>query len=128
MANNLSSGFKAYLYRDLLIALRDRGDLSKPLMFFLLVAVMVPLAIAPEANKLSAIAPGLIWILALLATLLSVERLFSEDYADGSLEQLLISPNMLMMPILGKITAHWLVIGLPLTLLSPVKAGLVATQ
>jgi len=122
MANNLSGGFKAYLYRDLLIALRDRGDLSKPLMFFLLVAVMVPLAIAPEANKLSAIAPGLIWILALLATLLSVERLFSEDYADGSLEQLLISPNMLMMPILGKITAHWLVIGLTLTLLSPVIA------
>ena len=122
MANNLSGGFKAYLYRDLLIALRDRGDLSKPLMFFLLVAVMVPLAIAPEANKLSAIAPGLIWILALLATLLSIERLFSEDYADGSLEQLLISPNMLMMPILGKITAHWLVIGLPLTLLSPVIA------
>ena len=122
MGNNLSGGFKAYLYRDLLLALRDRSDLSKPLMFFLLVAVMVPLAIAPEASKLSAIAPGLIWILALLATLLSVEHLFSEDYADGSLEQLLISPNMLMMPILGKITAHWLVIGLPLTLLSPVIA------
>ena len=122
MSHNLSGGFKAYLYRDLLLALRVKGDLSKPLMFFLLVAVMVPLAIAPEASKLSAIAPGLIWILALLATLLSIERLFSEDYADGSLEQLLISPNMLMMPILGKITAHWLVIGLPLTLLSPVIA------
>lgn len=122
MTHNLSGGFKAYLYRDLLLALRDKGDLTKPLMFFLIVAVMVPLAVAPEAQKLSAIAPGLIWILALLATLLSVERLFSEDYADGSLEQLLISPNMLMMPILGKVTAHWLVIGLPLTLLSPVMA------
>lgn len=122
MSHNLSGGFKAYLYRDLLLALRDKGDLTKPLMFFLIVAVMVPLAVAPEAQKLSAIAPGLIWILALLATLLSVERLFSEDYADGSLEQLLISPNMLMMPILGKVTAHWLVIGLPLTLLSPVMA------
>lgn len=122
MANNLSGGFKAYLYRDLLLGIRNRGDLSKPLMFFLLVAIMVPLAIAPEASKLAAIAPGLIWILALLATLLSIERLFSEDYADGSLEQLLISPNMLMMPLLGKITAHWLVIGLPLTMLSPVIA------
>jgi heme exporter protein B len=122
MSHNLSGGFKAYLYRDLLLALRDKGDLTKPLIFFLIVAVMVPLAVAPEAQKLSAIAPGLIWILALLATLLSVERLFSEDYADGSLEQLLISPNMLMMPILGKVTAHWLVIGLPLTLLSPVMA------
>lgn len=122
MSHNFSCGFKAYLYRDLLLALRDKGDLTKPLMFFLIVAVMVPLAVAPEAQKLSAIAPGLIWILALLATLLSVERLFSEDYADGSLEQLLISPNMLMMPILGKVTAHWLVIGLPITLLSPVMA------
>jgi heme exporter protein B len=122
MSHNLSGGFKAYLYRDLLLALRDKGDLTKPLIFFLIVAVMVPLAVAPEAQKLSAIAPGLIWILALLATLLSVERLFSEDYADGSLEQLLISPNMLIMPILGKVTAHWLVIGLPLTLLSPVMA------
>jgi heme exporter protein B len=122
MTHNLSGGFKAYLHRDLLLALRDKGDLTKPLIFFLIVAVMVPLAVAPEAKKLSAIAPGLIWILALLATLLSVERLFSEDYADGSLEQLLISPNMLIMPILGKVTAHWLVIGLPLTLLSPVMA------
>jgi heme exporter protein B len=122
MANYLSGGFRSYLYRDLLLAIRDRGDLSKPLMFFLLVAIMVPLAIAPEASKLSTIAPGLIWILALLATLLSIERLFSEDYADGSLEQLLINPNMLIMPILGKVTAHWLVIGLPLTILSPVIA------
>ena len=122
MANYLSGGFRSYLYRDLLLAIRDRGDLSKPLMFFLLVAIMVPLAIAPEASKLATIAPGLIWILALLATLLSIERLFSEDYADGSLEQLLINPNMLIMPILGKVTAHWLVIGLPLTILSPVIA------
>ena len=81
---------------------------------------MLPLAIAPESQRLAQLAPGIIWIFAVLATLLSVERLFSDDLQDGSLEQMLISPNLIIMPILGKIAAHWLMIGLPLTLLSPV--------
>ena len=120
MYNYLSAGFMAYLRRDLLLGIRKKSDLVKPLIFFLLVSALVPLAIAPEAERLSQLAPGIIWIFAVLATLLSVERLFSDDLQDGSLEQMLMSPNLLIMPILGKITAHWVVIGLPLTLLSPV--------
>jgi heme exporter protein B len=120
MHNYLSAGFVAYLSRDLLLGIRNKTDLIKPLIFFLLVSALVPLAIAPEAERLAQLAPGIIWIFAVLATLLSVERLFSDDLQDGSLEQMLMSPNLLIMPILGKVTAHWMVIGLPLTMLSPV--------
>ena len=120
MHNYLSAGFMAYLTRDLLLGIRNKTDLVKPLIFFLLVSALVPLSIAPEAEPLAQLAPGMIWIFAVLATLLSVERLFSDDLQDGSLEQMLMSPNLLIMPILGKITAHWVMIGLPLTLLSPV--------
>jgi heme exporter protein B len=119
MYNYLSAGFMAYLTRDLLLGIRNKTDLVKPLIFFLLVSALVPLAIAPEVDRLSQLAPGIIWIFAVLATLLSVERLFSDDLQDGSLEQMLMSPNLMIMPILGKITAHWVMIGLPLTLLSP---------
>ena len=120
MYNYLSGGFLAYLNRDLLLGIRNKSDLIKPLIFFLLVSVLVPLTIAPEADRLAELAPGIIWIFAVLATLLSVERLFSDDLQDGSLEQMLMSPNLLIFPILGKVTAHWLMIGLPLALLSPV--------
>lgn len=120
MQNYLSGGFAAYLQRDLLIGVRNKTDLIRPLVFFLLVSALVPLAIAPEAERLAQLAPGIIWIFAVLASLLSVEHLFSDDLQDGSLEQMLMSPNLLIMPILGKIAAHWLMIGLPLTLLSPV--------
>jgi heme exporter protein B len=120
MHNYLSAGFVAYLSRDLLLGIRNKTDLIKPLIFFLLVSALVPLAIAPEAERLAQLAPGIIWIFAVLATLLSVERLFSDDLQDGSLEQMLMSPNLLIMPILGKVTAHWMMIGLPLTMLSPV--------
>ena len=120
MYNYLSGGFLAYLNSDLLLGIRNKSDLIKPLIFFLLISVLVPLAIAPEADRLAELAPGIIWIFAVLATLLSVERLFSDDLQDGSLEQMLMSPNLLIFPILGKVTAHWLMIGLPLALLSPV--------
>ena len=116
---NVTGGFRDHLWRDLLLAYRRRGDLVKPLMFFLMVSTLVPLAIAPEPERLAKLAPGMIWIMALLATLLSIESLFSDDFRDGSLEQMLISPDLLVMPVLGKMTAHWLVIGVPLTLISP---------
>ena len=116
---NMTGGFRDHLWRDLLLAYRRRGDLVKPLMFFLMVSTLVPLAIAPEPERLAKLAPGMIWIMALLATLLSIESLFSDDFRDGSLEQMLISPDLLVMPVLGKMTAHWLVIGVPLTLISP---------
>lgn len=119
MSNVVSGGFKAYLYRDILLSLRRSSDLARPLVFFLIVSTLIPLGVTPDAKTLALLAPGLIWIMALLATLLSMDRLFSEDYQDGTLQQMLISPNLLIMPILGKVTAHWLVIGLPLALISP---------
>ena len=82
-------------------------------------ATFVPLGITPDAELLKNIAPGIIWVMALLATLLSADSLFASDYQDGSLEQMLISPQLLVMPVLGKVAAHWLTTGLPLTLVSP---------
>jgi heme exporter protein B len=115
----MSSGFSDYLRRDLLLAFRRRGEAASPLVFFIMVSTLVPLGITPESARLAEIAPGIIWVMALLATLLSTDGLFASDYQDGSLEQLLISPQVLAMPVLGKITAHWMVTGLPLTLASP---------
>ena len=112
-------GFIAYLRRDLLLAYRRRGEAASPLVFFLLVATLIPLGVSPDSAQLTQLAPGMIWVMALLATLLSTEGLFAADYHDGSLEQMLISPQLLAMPVLGKVTAHWLVTGLPLTLVSP---------
>ena len=115
----MASGFAAYLRRDLLLAYRRRGEAASPLIFFVMVSTLIPLGITPESARLAEIAPGIIWVMALLATLLSTDSLFASDYQDGSLEQLLISPQLLAMPVLGKITAHWMVTGLPLTLASP---------
>ena len=115
----MASGFSDYLRRDLLLAYRRRGEAASPLVFFIMVSTLIPLGISPESARLAEIAPGIIWVMALLATLLSTDGLFASDYQDGSLEQLLISPQMLAMPVLGKITAHWMVTGLPLTLASP---------
>ncbi len=114
-----SQGFAGYLRRDLLLAYRRRGEVASPLIFFVLVSTLIPLGISPDSARLAELAPGIIWVMALLATLLSTETLFASDYQDGSLEQLLISPQLLALPLLGKILAHWLVTGLPLTLVSP---------
>jgi heme exporter protein B len=84
-----------------------------------MVSTLIPLGITPESARLAEIAPGIIWVMALLATLLSIDAIFANDYQDGSLEQLLISPHLLAMPVLGKTAAHWMVTGLPLTLASP---------
>ncbi|MAY69810.1 MAG: heme exporter protein CcmB [Porticoccaceae bacterium] len=115
-------GFSAYFRRDLLLAYRRRGEVASPVIFFVMVATLIPLGVTPEPDSLKEMAPGIIWVMALLATLLSVEGLFVSDYKDGSLEQLLISPNLLVMPIFGKVTAHWITTGLPLTLASPLIA------
>jgi heme exporter protein B len=119
MTNLHSGGFKAHFCMDLLLLIRRRSDLARPLIFFLIISTLIPLGIAPDPQLLVKLAPGLIWIMSLLATLLSVDSLFGEDFQDGTLQQILISPNLLFMPVLGKVTAHWLVMGLPLTLLSP---------
>ena len=112
-------GFTAYLKRDLLLSYRRLGEAASPLMFFLLVSILLPLGVSPDPGRLAELAPGMIWVMALLATLLSTEGLFATDHQDGSLEQMLIAPQLLALPVLGKVTAHWLVTGLPLTMVSP---------
>jgi len=111
--------FFATLRRDLLLAYRNRGELFNPLIFFLIVITMVPLGISPDPLMLAKIAPGMIWVVSLLATLLSMDALFKSDFDDGTLEQYLISPQPLYLVVLAKVLVHWLVTGLPLTLLAP---------
>jgi heme exporter protein B len=109
----------ALLKRDLLISFRSRGELLNPLMFFLMVASLFPLAVTPDPKFLGQIAAGVIWVGALLATLLSLDLLFKSDYEDGSLEQMLLSPQPTLLLVLVKVCVHWLVAGLPLTLIAP---------
>lgn len=113
----------AVIARDLRLALRSHGDWLNPLSFFLMVVALFPLAISPEPRQLALMAPGIVWIAALLAVLLSMDSLFRSDLDDGSLEQLLLAPAPLPLVVLGKVFAHWLQTGFCLTLLSPV-AGL----
>lgn len=112
----------ALLARDLRLALRQSGDWLMPLGFFLLVVTLFPLAITPEPKKLAAMAPGVIWVGALLAMLLSLDSLFRQDLDDGSLEQLLVAPAPLPLLVLAKVAAHWLQTGFCLVLLAPVAA------
>ena len=112
--------FSTILRRDLLLACRHRGEIANPVIFFFIVVTLVPLGLTPEASRLAEIAPGILWVMALLASLLSVEGLFQSDYRDGTLEQLLITPQPLYLMVLAKVLAHWLITGLPLTLLAPI--------
>jgi heme exporter protein B len=96
--------------------------LANPLLFFVMVVTLFPLAVGAQPNLLQAMAPGVIWVAALLAALLSLDNLFRSDFEDGSLEQLLLSPHSLSILVLGKILAHWLVTGLPLLLVAPLLA------
>jgi heme exporter protein B len=105
--------------RDLLLVFRHKGEVMNPLVFFLIAISMIPLGIGPEAAVLMRIAPGIIWVMALLATLLSLDNLFRSDFDDGSLEQLLIAPYPLFFSVLAKVCVHWLATGLPLTLIAP---------
>ena len=107
---------------ELRVAFRHRSELLNPLWFFLIVITLFPLGIGPEPQMLARIAPGVVWVAALLASLLALERLFRDDLQDGSLEQLMLMPVPLPLAVLGKILAHWLVAGLPLLLLSPLAA------
>lgn len=116
---SLGKALAVTLRRDLLLAYRNRGELLNPILFFLLVSVLIPLGVSPEPEVLSMLAPGIIWVMALLATLLSMDSLFRGDFDDGALEQLLVSPHPLYLMVLTKILVHWLVTGLPLTLVSP---------
>lgn len=117
-------GFLGILARDLRLAFRSRGELLHPLFFLLLVVTLFPLAVGASPDTLRTIAPGVIWVAALLAALLSLERLLRGDFDDGTLEQLALAPQPLSLLMLAKILAHWLVAGLPIALVSPVLAVL----
>ncbi len=109
----------ALIQRDLLLAYRRRSELATPLIFFVMVTGLFPLALSPEPALLRTLAPGVVWVAALLAGLIGQESLFKSDYEDGSLEQLLLSPAPLEFVVLLRVFTHWLVTGLPLVILSP---------
>jgi heme exporter protein B len=109
--------------RDLRVALRTKGELGVQLLFYVIVVTLFPLATAPDRALLATLAPGVLWVAALLASLLSLPRLFAGDFADGTLEQLALSPYPLAALVSGKIAAHWLTTGLPVALLAPFLAG-----
>lgn len=106
--------------RDLLLAMRRRADVLTTLVFFVMVASLFPLGVGPEPEMLRKMASGVVWVAALLASMLSLPRMFSADYLDGTLEQMLLAPQSLSALVLGKIVAHWMLSGLPLVLIAPV--------
>lgn len=112
--------FRALVRRDLLLAMRRRADVATTLVFFVIVVSLFPLGVGPEMETLRRIAPGVVWVAALLASMLALGRLFSADYADGTLEQMLLAPQPLGLLVAAKVAAHWLVSGLPLVLIAPV--------
>jgi heme exporter protein B len=116
------SFFLAALRRDLLLTFRRRNDIINPLAFFLMVGILFPLGVSPEASFLAQLAPGVIWVAALLASLLSVDGIFRSDFDDGSLEQMLVSPRPLLLIVLAKVVNHWLISGFCLALTSPILA------
>ncbi|TKB67534.1 MAG: heme exporter protein CcmB [Nitrospira sp.] len=105
--------------RDLLLAMRRRSDAAMSVFFLVIVASLFPLGVGPEPAVLKTIGPGVLWVAALLACLLSLSRVFTADYVDGSLEQMVLVPQPLAVLVAGKVFAHWLISGLPVVLLSP---------
>jgi heme exporter protein B len=108
--------------RDLLVVMRHPAEMVNPLVFFVLVVSLFPMGVSPEAKLLSQTAAGVVWVAALLATLLSLDLLFKQDFADGSLEQLLMAPQPAWSLVMAKVMVHWLISGLPLVVLSPLVA------
>ena len=114
--------FLQVIRRELVTAFRRKSDILNPLWFFIIVITLFPLGIGPEPNLLLRIAPGVIWVAALLSALLSMERLFRDDFLDGSLEQLMLTTTPLGVIVTAKVAAHWLLTGLPILLVSPLLA------
>ena len=106
--------------RDLMLAMRRRADVLTTLIFFVMVVSLFPLGVGPELDMLRKMAAGVVWVAALLASMLSLGRMFLADYLDGTLEQMLLAPQSLSVLVLGKILAHWMLSGLPLVLMAPV--------
>lgn len=118
----LWQGFIAVVRRDILLAWKRPGDMLNPLFFFAMVSTLFPLAVGPSPEQLQFSGPGVVWVAALLATLLSLNSLFLSDHEDGSLDQLILSPQPLPLLALGKSIAHWLITGLPLVIVAPLIA------
>jgi heme exporter protein B len=114
------SAILAIIRRDLLVAMRSKSEVLTALFFFVIVTSLFPLGIGPEPVLLRKIAPGVLWVAALLATMLGLHRMFAADHADGTLEQMALSPTPLALLVAGKIVSHWLVCGLPLVLMAPI--------
>ncbi len=114
------SGLWSMVHRDVLLVMRRKSEVLTALFFFVIVTSLFPLGIGAEPNLLRKIAPGVLWVAALLSTMLGLQRMFANDYLDGTLEQIALSPTPLVMLVSGKIIAHWVVSGLPLILLAPV--------
>lgn len=110
------------LGRELRLAGRRRAELANPIVFFVIAATLFPLGVGPEPGLLRTMAPGVVWVGALLASMLALERLFGPDFADGALEQMALSPQPLALIVIGKVGAHWLLAGLPLLLAAPLLA------
>jgi heme exporter protein B len=114
--------FYCVLSRDIMLAMRRRTDVLTTLFFFIIVISLFPLGVGSEREQLRALGPGVVWVAALLASMLALERLFAADYEDGTLEQLLLTGQPLALLVLGKVVAHWLLTGLPLVLMAPLVA------
>ena len=113
------SMFRWIVARDLTLAWRRRADVLSTLFFFVIVVSLFPLGIGPDTQVLRSIAPGVVWVAALLASMLSLGRVFANDYQDGTLEQMLLTPQPLYLVVLGKVFAQWLVSEVPLVLIAP---------
>lgn len=111
---------RAVFVRDVLLAWRRRADWLTTFFFFIIVVSLFPLGVGPEASMLKTMAPGILWVAALLASMLALPRVFGGDHADGCLEQLVLTPQPLPLLVLAKIAAHWLLTGAPLVLIGPV--------
>jgi len=116
---SMGGAFAAQFRRDLLLSLRNGADLLNPLIFFLIAITLIPLGVTPEKAVLAMLAPGILWVMALLATLLSLDGLFRSDFEDGSLDQMLVSPHPVFLPVISKVLVHWVTTGLPIVVLSP---------
>ena len=115
----MNAAIRLFLH-DLRLQLRHGSDLIAPVAFFVLATLLVPLGVGPEPNLLARLAPGMIWVTALLATLLALDRLFQRDFEDGTLDLLALSPLPLEMTVMAKVAAHWVTTGLPLLVAAPV--------
>jgi heme exporter protein B len=117
---SVQSMFGWLVWRDLILAWRRRADVFATVFFFIIVTSLFPLAIGPERETLRTIAPGVVWVAALLASMLSLGRIFGNDYQDGTLEQLILTPQSTYLVVLAKVLAHWVVSEIPLVVIAPV--------